>query len=365
VTPAWFLTSLLLPPAAALGAWLVLRGRTVPPHLVIVLNALVPGAGLAAAGSPQLEVAGGVLFAIVSLLTVGRVEDIGYWLPIMGIGGAWGLLHTPFNPLARQLTGERPRGEELADRPPAPAAVAVAHPTVARPTADRPGEADAQEETGYAVSIRCTECGADLDVPVLQRMARCPYCASDHLIVGHDEELLLAVPERIQSEAELREAILDHYRYQYYLKLYQRHVAPLERRAVEATPQGALTTRPEVDAAAAAAERAVAQRADAHRRKLEDKLWTGSRLHFMAPYRHGMGTLYQAAFGRTLQGLDKELHFAVAVLEASTLASAAVDLPPMGKLSYLKALLPAAQLGEGARTLPLEHGEEALGRAFG
>ncbi len=366
LTPTWVLVSLLAPPLAALAAWLATRDREIPPGLLVALNAAMPGAGLAAARRPLLEVAAGVVFATVSLLTVGRVEDLGYWLPIMVVGGAWGVLHTPFNPLAGPApgTGRHPSAPAPDSAAP-PVAEAATTPRLARASGDRGGAPEVEEETGYAVSLRCTECGAGLEVPALQHMARCPFCSSDHLVAGHDQTLHLALPERITDETALREAVLDHYRYRTYVQLYQRHVAPLERQELGAGPHGHLSSRPEVNAAAVAAERAVSQRADAFRRRLAAKLRLGTRTHLLAPYRHGMGTLYQAAFGRSTRDQEKELRFAIANVEAATLASASVDLPPMGKLSYLRALVPAAQYGEGARALPLDRGEEALDRAFG
>ena len=97
----WALVSLALPPLATLVAWAALHSRQAHPLLVIGLNALMPGAGLAAARRPMLEVASGVVFSMICLIAVGGLQDIAYWVPIMVIGGAWGLLHTPLNPLTR------------------------------------------------------------------------------------------------------------------------------------------------------------------------------------------------------------------------------------------------------------------------
>jgi hypothetical protein len=196
-------------------------------------------------------------------------------------------------------------------------------------------------------------------------MVHCPFCGTDHLVVGHDETLYLTVPERVQDEAALREAILDHFRYRHYLKLYRRSVAPLERSASETSPTGALTTRPEAEAAATAAEAMVSKKADLYRAQLAGKLTIGQCFHFVAPYRHGVGTLYQAAFGRSRTDQEKELRFAVSTLEAATLASPDVELPAMGKLSYLRALLPAAKHASKVRSLPLADDDGALKRAFG
>lgn len=360
----WFLFSLLAPAAIAAAVAFVLRGRRAEDPAVILLNALVPGAGIAAAGRPLVEVAAGVVFSAVSLLTVGGLRDISYWVPIMAVGAVWGTLHTRFNPLTRE-------------RPAAPATSAVSPMKPARPPQasaplpparvsgdpQRPG--DGEEETGYAVSLRCTECGASLDVSVLQHMTRCPFCGSDHLVIGHDARLELAIPEQILNPGNLRGVILDHYRYLHYLALYRRHVAPLERRADESSPQSALSGGSHANPAATAMERVISVKADAYRARLEPKLRLEDPIHFLAPYRHGMGTLFQAAFGRSPSDQEKALRFAIATVEAATLATTAANLPPMGRLSYLRALRPVSDYPDHTRVLPLEGDDTDLARAFG
>lgn len=361
----WFFFSILAPAAAAAAAALALRRRKAADPLVILLNALMPGAGVAAAGRPLVEVAAGVTLSAASLLTVGGSRDIAYWFPIMVVGGVWGLLYTRFNPLTRDRRPSTSAPSSPVGGPARPSPASARAPQVARPSGEpqRPGEAE--EETGYAVSLRCTECGAGLDIPVLQHMARCPFCGSDHLVVGHDACLALAIPERVQSSADLKGVILDHYRYRHYISLYQRHVAPLERRAAEPSPQAALSAGPDVNPAAVAMERVVSVKADAYRARLEPKLRLEDPFHFLAPYRHGMGTLYQAAFGRSNADQEKSLRFAVATVEAATLATTAAQLPPMGRLSYLRSLRPVAEYPEHARCLPLEGDDRDLERAFG
>jgi hypothetical protein len=196
-------------------------------------------------------------------------------------------------------------------------------------------------------------------------MARCPFCGSDHLVVGHDARLDLALPERVQSSADLKRVLLDHYRYRHYLTLYQRHVAPLERRAEASSPQSALSGGPEANPAAEAMERIVSVKADAYRARLEPKLCLDGAFHFLAPYRHGMATVFQAAFGRSNADQEKTLRFAVATVEAATLSTTATQLPAMGRLSYLRALRPVAEYPEDARCLPLEGDDGDLLRAFG
>ena len=54
----------------------------------------------------------------------------------------------------------------------------------------------------------------------------------------------------------------------------------------------------------------MARKADHYRNQLAGKLSLGATSHFLAPYRHGMGTLYQAAFGRDPRDQEKRLRFA-------------------------------------------------------
>jgi Zn finger protein HypA/HybF involved in hydrogenase expression len=354
VTAGWFLLSLLLPPIAAGLAAAAFRDAAPGAIPAIVLNAVAPGAGLAALGRPTLEVVLGVMFAQASLLITGGMANIGFLLPVAGVGALWASCHTPFNPIA-VAARNRPaaRGEGGLTRQMAP--------TTERP---EPNEIGSQD-TGYAVAVRCTECGADVEVPVLSHMAGCTFCGSSHLVVGHGETLFVTLPERVRDDGALTEAVLDHYRYRHYLELYRRTVAPLEARTTEMSEDSALIGRSDVEAAVAAAEAAASRRADAYRRKLADQLEVRPGLRFLAPYRHGVGTLFQAAFGRRKPGMDKDLQFAIRTIEAATLATTGADLPPMGKLSYLRALRPAALCDPDVRTLPLDTEAEDLRRAFG
>jgi hypothetical protein len=196
-------------------------------------------------------------------------------------------------------------------------------------------------------------------------MAHCSFCGSDHLVVGHEETLFVTLPERVVDANVLREALLDHYRYQHYLKLYQRTVAPLANKASDVSTSGRLMDRGNFDAATSAAELAASRSADSFRTKLAESLWVGKTLHFLTPYRHGMGTLYQAAFGRGEQDLNKVLRFAVGTVEAATSATTEIELPPMGKLSYLRALRPVVNCADGLKTLPIEGDDDDLEAAFG
>ena len=361
MTPGWLLTSLALPALGAIGAAVLLRRHEPGAYLITLLNAILPGTGLAAGGRPTLEVVLGVLFAQASLLVIGGTDQLWMYVPCMMVGGVWGLSHTHLNPLL-------PAAESEATRLRQELAVTGSQQRTARPQPtpeSRRAEAETQVETSYSVEVRCTECGASVAVPVLHRMAHCSYCDSNHLVVGHDETLSVTLPERVGDEAVLREALLDHYRYQHYLKLYRRAVAPLARSATEAGADGALIDRPEIDAAAAVAEAAVSRKADAYRTKLAGSLHVARTLHFLAPYRHGMGTLYQAAFGRSQKDQEKVLRFAMGTLEAAVIGTPAVDLPPMGRLSYLRALLPVASCPRDIPALPLEGDDSDLEHAFG
>lgn len=226
-------------------------------------------------------------------------------------------------------------------------------------------DSGADEEQGYSVTVRCTECGADAEVGVLQHMAQCSFCSSKHLVVGQEEVLQLALPERCADADALTQAILDHYRYQYYLKLYRRSVAPLERNTAAVTADGRTLSRPEIVAAVEAAEARVSRQADAYREKISAQVRLLEQLHFLVPYRHGMGTMYQAAFGRCRRSQEKQLHFAITTLETSTCATEILEFPDMGRLSYLKALRPVAQYGDEVKALPCERGVESLQRSYG
>ncbi len=362
MTPGWGIVSFFLPPlAAVLAAWL-LRPRKPPPQALIALNALLPGAGLAAAGRPTIEIVMGVVFAQITLIIVGGFHNIWMYVPSMVVGGCWALFHTPLSP----FTGTAGTIETLRQR------ISDSElPTSEKPTPTAaPFTATAEDdetviETHYCVEVKCTECGAAVPVPVLHHMAHCSFCGSDHLVVGHEETLFVTLPERVYDANVLREALLDHYRYRHYLNLYRRAVAPMAGSATEASPSGALVNRTELDAAIEAAEALVSRKADTYRSKLAQDLHVGKTLHFLTPYRHGMGTLYQAAFGRSKRDQEKLLRFDVGTIEAAVSAVKTTDLPPMGKLSYLRTLRPAADLSTELLTMPLEGDDEDLVHAFG
>ena len=363
MSSAWAVFSFFAPPLAAVLAATIIRPLKPREEIVIALNAVLPGCGLAAAGRSTIEVVLGVLFGQMSLILTGGVHALWMYVPSMAVGGVWALLHTSLSPLARARAADEERlSQQIPDARPA-----VNQPPARQADVKRQDEDDAETviENHYCVEVRCTECGAAVPVPVLHHMAHCSFCGSDHLVVGHEETLLVTLPERVYDHNVLREALLDHYRYQFYLKLYRRTVAPLARNTSEASASGALVNRPELDAATEAAEVAVSRKADIYRSQLAEKLHVGQSLHFLTPYRHGMGTLYQATFGRSPRDHEKLLRFDIGTVEAAVGATHDVDLPPMGKLSYLKALRPAVVLSPELKTLPLEGDDGDLVRAFG
>jgi Zn finger protein HypA/HybF involved in hydrogenase expression len=360
---ALFLLALIGPPTAALIAGLALGSRTVHPVAIIALNGVSPGAGLAAAGRPTLEIVVGVLMAQASLLIAGTMGSLGYFVPFMVVGALWASVYTPFNPLA--ITNSVIDAGRKTMRFPASSRSEVGTDAGRAPNTQKTDDNDGEAASGYAVEVRCTECGAGVSVPVLQHMAHCTFCGSDHLVVGREQTLYLTLPEKTPTESELRDALLDHYRYQHYLKLFQASVPVVQVGATEMTASGAMVTRPEAEAAAAAAEAAVSRKADAYRDKLARALDVTVIRRFLSPYRHGMGTLYQAGFGRRKDDHEKTVGFRIGTVEASAVATTGLELPEMGKLTYLRALRPAADCGTDDRSLVLDLDEEILERAFG
>jgi Zn finger protein HypA/HybF involved in hydrogenase expression len=360
----WVGIALVGPPLAALLAGLILSRREVHPLAVIGLNAISPGAGLAAAGRPTVESAICVLMAQASLFIAGAMGSLAYSVPFVVVGAVWASLYTPFNPAAVADTALELPGRTPAQSPTAADTSTPEPPAVSRaPRA--PDDDGTDSSAGYAVEVRCTECGADVSVPVLHHMAHCGFCGSDHLVVGQEDTLYLTLPEKAPTETELKEALLDHYRYQRYLKLFQASVPLVSAAATDISESGTLVARPEAEAAAAAAEAVVARKADAYRAKLARQLHLGRTHRFLSPYRHGMGTLYQAGFGRRKTDQEKALGFKIATIEASSPAASALDLPEMGKLTYLRALRPAADCAADERSLALDLDESVLRRAFG
>ncbi len=368
MTSSWLLLSFIGPPTAAALVWFFVRGKRVDPSVIVVLNGLMPGSGLAAVDRPVLEVALGVLMGQIGLFAA-RGPDMGVLVPFGLIAAGWALLYTPWNPLTAQgqpKTIDDPSATDLGFPPP-PKAVPAAGPfNTVGGMANLGSQVEPGEPAeGYAVAVGCTECSAEVPVPVLHHAAKCSFCGSHHLVVGHDDLLQVAIPSKITDRHSLREAVLDHLRYRHYLKLYERYVAPLERQATEAGPTGGMTVRADIEAASAAAEQAISLKADAYREKVAKTLEICDSRHFLAPYYHSMGTLFQAAFGREPRTQDKCLLFTMASLEGGLSAQDLVDLPPMGKLSYLKTLVSAAQLEPDVQVLIPNIDADTLKNAYG
>ena len=364
MSSAWVLIPLLGPPVAALVAHFIFASREIHPGVAIGLNTLCPGAGLAAAGRPTLESILGVLMTQASLLIAGTTGSLVTYVPFMVVGGLWASIYTPHNPLAL-VSGALGAASRPTSNPPASTHGDAPHQRSSELKPSKANDNNDEPIPGYAVKVRCTECGAEVSVPILQHMAHCNFCGSDHLLVGREETLYLTLPEKTPTEKELKDALLDHYRYKYYLRLYQASVPIFQVAATEVTATGTLVTRPEADAAAAAAEAVVARKADAYRAKLARQLHLGRTRRFLSPYRHGMGTLYQAGFGRRKDDQEKVLSFKIGTIVASAAAASALKLPEMGKLTYLRALKPAADCGPDERSLTLDMDQEVLKRAFG
>jgi hypothetical protein len=362
VTAGWFLFALLAPPIAAAVAGVVFRHREAHAVAVIALNTIAPGSGLIAAHRPVLEVVLGVLFAQASLLVAGGPENAFMLVPMAVAAGVWASFHTPLNPIVVANSDRLEQRLRELQNSVSPASTAPAvltdHSSATEPDV-------AENEAGYAIAVKCTECGADVDVPVLAHMANCTFCGSNHLVIGHEETLYVTLPDQVTDSNALTNVVLDHLRYRRYLELYRRTVAPLEAGTADMPSDGALVTRREGEAAVAAAEAAASRRADAYRAKLAASIEVKAGRRFLAPYRHGVGTLFQVAFGRTPSSRDKELRFAIRTVEAARIGSSAVDLPAMGKLSYLRAMKPAALCPESTRSLPLDTSDDDLRQAFG
>ncbi len=351
---SWILLAIGLP-VAGIGIGTLLREASEP--IAIACNAIIPGTGLAMLNRPFLETVTGGLITAVSLLTLSGPGNLGMYVPVMVLGAVWASLYTSLSPL-----------KNLGQPSPA-ATIPRAASAVARPGGSSAAMSGRKQPStssaGYTVTVVCTECGAGVEVPLLHRMARCPYCGSSHLVIGQAETLYLTVPETIRKVDDLQTIVLDYYRYEYYKERYARQVAPLDRHSSVAGPNGGLVDNPEMALAAAAAEARVSRAADAYRERLREVLTVRELQKFWAPYWHGMGTLYETVFGRDPQSLQKQMVFAIRTVEASSPASSTIELPAMGHLSYLRRLAPAATLKEDDMGLPITKDASTLAAAYG
>jgi hypothetical protein len=233
------------------------------------------------------------------------------------------------------------------------------------PPASASGRRGEPEEAGFALELRCPTCGAALAVPVYHRMARCEFCASVHVVAGRGDTLTVVIPDVVTDEAALNAAVLKHFRHRQYLELYDRRVRPLVPQsgfaADERGQDEPMLTQDRTPALVNAIEAEVARAAEAYAARIAPRLTLRAWRRFLAPYWHRFGTLYQVAFGRDVEGL-KRMEFAVATIEGSVAACNA-PLPPMGKLSYLRALRPLLGAPEAAvPALPVEFGAEEIDR---
>ena len=59
--------------------------------------------------------------------------------------------------------------------------------------------------------VGCPQCGGALELygGHKVRSVVCPFCGSDHLVIGHDQTLYVTIPERVQDQLTLREAVLE------------------------------------------------------------------------------------------------------------------------------------------------------------
>jgi hypothetical protein len=244
----------------------------------------------------------------------------------------------------------------VATRPPQPD-IAASDP--ARAPRDKP------EEPGFRVELACPTCGAALAVPVYHRMAKCEFCGSVHVVAGPSETLACVIPDAITDQDALKASVLRHLAHRRYLTLYDQRVRPLVADtgfgAGEHEYRSDLLPRDRTPAFVNAADAEVTRAAEAYAAKIAPRLVVRGWRRFLAPYWHRFGTLYQAAFGRDAEGL-KRMEFAVVTIEGSAAASRA-PLPPMGKLSYLRALRPLVGAPEATLpALPAELGVEEIDR---
>ncbi len=228
-----------------------------------------------------------------------------------------------------------------------------------------PPSPGAAEAAGFALELRCPTCGAALAVPVYHRMVRCGFCAGEHVVVGGTDRLAVVIPDIVTSEQALKDTVVAHLRQRRYLEMYDRRVTPLvggraaglDGEDLERPWAAPPPASPLVDAV----EAQVAASADAWAAAIAPRVAVRSWRRFLGPNWHRLGTLYQAAFGRGADG-EKRLEFAVTTIESAVPANA-VQLPEMGKLSYLRALRPLLGSPESAcPALAVQYGPEEIER---
>ena len=343
----WALT--LLVPSALWALGHVLSGRTAAQPTFAasgVAGFFAPAGLLRWLGRPFPEQLVAWVVSVVAWAGAFVIRDAQVFVAFGLIGAGWGL--------ALGL-------KALRAGVPQPAPVAAPEP---RSTARSESRGEA-EDPGFSLELLCPTCGAALAVPVYHRMARCEFCASVHVVAGRPDTLVVVIPDLVTSEDALKTAVVKHFSHRHYLKLYDQRVRPLipdsgfgpDEHGRDVT----MLTPDRTPALVNAVEAEVARAAEAYATRIAPRLAVRAWRRFLAPYWHRFGTLYQAAFGRDAEGL-KRMEFAVATIEGSVAASSA-PLPPMGKLSYLRALRPLLGAPEAAvPALPVEFGAEEIDR---
>jgi hypothetical protein len=344
----WLLT--LFVPLAFWGLGHATAPRTARPltfPVYAVAGFLAPAALLRWCGRPFPEQLAGWLVSVIAWTGVFVIHDAELFAAFGILGAAWGLvLGTKTLKPAPPLAAPTPAPSHSPLRPPSP-----------------PVEPETAQ--GFALELRCPTCGAAVAVPVYHRMARCQFCGCEHVVAGGDEHPVVVIPDALADEKAVKAAIVKHLRHRRYLTLYDQRVRPLvpqSRFAQDDSTHELVMFEPEATPALAnAMEAEVNRAADAYAEGIAARLSIRSWRRFLSPYWHRFGTLYEAAFGRDAEGL-KRMEFAVATLEASVTANETA-LPPMGKLSYLRALRPLRGAPEAElAALPVQCGAEEIDR---
>lgn len=356
----WLLAVLLPTAGWLLGSWLEATPWVRPSLPVMgVVGALAP-AGLQKWRDRSFleQVAGwGLAFFGWAAALVGRDPEL---LVATWLGGAsWGII------LGSTELGRTP--PSAATAPGASVAAALRQETApgpaTNPAVSAPALKDGDSGLAFRLAVRCPTCGAELAVPIYHHMARCEFCASEHVVLGQGALIRAVVPDAVTTRPDVHAAVLKHLRRLHFQKLYDRRVRPL-REQYRVDPEGgeaALLVDLATPAVVAAMEHQVEAEADAYAARIAPRLEITGWRRVLAPYWHRFGTLYQVAFGRDESG-DKHMEFTVTTLETSAPANP-TPLPEMGRLSYLRSLRPLAGSSDtGLEALPVTLGQEELDR---
>lgn len=309
-----------------------------------LLGFFLPPAVVTWFGRSPVEIAAAMVVSGIAVAGLAVAHDPPVMVAFGLVGAAWGFYLALMEGSSAAATSPKTTGS------------APAGPS-ARRADDTPGSRgparrhEEEEAMAFAIELRCPGCGAILAVPVYHRMVRCEYCGSEHVVAAPSEPVVAIIPDRIDSEEKLRDALVDHFRYQRYVALYQQRVAPLlrhQRATEERRPEQLILTEGKPNPLVELAERRVSRAADTYAEQVRKRLRITGWRRVASPYWHRFGTLYQTAFGRDQAG-QKRVEMTVRTFETSLPASSA-PLPEMGKLSYLRALRPLA--AGDAVTLP-------------